>query len=125
MLYLLMSGRFGSKNIITFAFFMIMASGLILIFWGNKNPFLFALGVLPASLAVFVARPPGINLLLEAAGEASGAGSSLINFFGLLCGSMGMLLISLDWDNRINVFGLTNTVIGLICFILWPLVWKK
>ena len=124
MIYLIASRHFSARGIIHFAFFMILVSGVLLMTIGSSNPYLFALSVLPGPLSIFMARPPGVDLLLEQAGEAAGAASSLINFFNLLCASVGMFIISLGWSDRILAFGLINALTGIGCLIIWPFIWK-
>jgi DHA1 family bicyclomycin/chloramphenicol resistance-like MFS transporter len=45
--------------------------------------------------------------------------------FGIFMGSIGMIIISLNWDNTIIVLGLLNVLIGLTCVVLWLSIFQK
>ena len=100
-------------------------SGLFIILVGNHNPFLFALAVAPATVAISMLRPPSMNILLEQGKKDTGAASSLMNFSFTFMGSLGVLFISMDWDNRILVFGLMDLIAGMGCLVFWPRAWKR
>ncbi len=124
MLYLQLSKRFARGSIISVCFTTVAASGLLVFLLGNFAPWVFALAILPGSIAGSCVRPPGVNLMLEQQKEDTGSASSLIGSFGLLMGSLGMLIISFAWLNTILMLGVLAFVLGLVCAILWPIASK-
>lgn len=122
MLYLRLSRRFQRATIIRVCFGTFAVSGLLIMLFGNLAPYIFALCLLPASIAGSCMRPPGTNLMLEQQQEDTGSASSLIGCFGILFGSVGIMIISLDWPNRVLALGTIDLIIGLLCVLLWPVV---
>ena len=122
MIYLLLSRRFHSENIILACFGMIAASGLLVCLLGNLQPWVFALCILPASAAGSCLRPPATNMMLEQQKGDTGAVSSLIGCTGLLMGSLGLTLISLPWNNMILALGIMTFSTAAVSLIAWPFV---
>jgi DHA1 family bicyclomycin/chloramphenicol resistance-like MFS transporter len=122
MVFLWLSQRFHSENIIRVCFVMIAASGLLVCFLGNLQPWIFALCILPASAAGSCLRPPAANMMLEQQKGDTGAVSSLMGCAGLLMGSLGLLLISLPWGNMIITLGIMTFGTAAISLIAWPFV---
>jgi MFS transporter, DHA1 family, multidrug resistance protein len=125
MLYLQFSKRFRIEVIIPVCFGGIVASGVLVALLGNLQPWIFALCILPASIAGSCLRPPSANLMLEQQKGNAGSVSSLMGCVGLLMGSLGMFLISFNWGNLILVLGSMNFIAGVICLILWPGIYRK
>jgi DHA1 family bicyclomycin/chloramphenicol resistance-like MFS transporter len=122
MIFLWLSQRFHSENIIRTCFVMIAASGLLVCFLGNLQPWIFALCILPASAAGSCLRPPAANMMLEQQKGDTGAVSSLMGCTGLLMGSLGMQFISLPWGNMIVVLGIMTFGTAAVSLIVWPFV---
>jgi DHA1 family bicyclomycin/chloramphenicol resistance-like MFS transporter len=125
MIFLRLARRFHSETIIRGSFFVIAASGLLVLLLGNLQPWIFALCVLPASIAGSCMRPPAANLMLEQQKEDAGSVSSLIGCTGLLMGSLGMQLISLDWGNTIIALGSMTLTTATLSLIFWPVALKR
>lgn len=125
MIYLRLAQRFHPENIILACFVTIAASGLLVAFFGNLQPWIFALCILPASTAGSCLRPPAANMMLEQQKGDSGAVSSLMGCTGLLMGSLGMLLISLPWDNMILALGIMTFTTAALSLIAWPFAITK
>jgi DHA1 family bicyclomycin/chloramphenicol resistance-like MFS transporter len=125
MIYLWLSRRHSSINIIWACFITIAASGLLVCALGNLQPWIFALSILPASIAGNCIRPPSANLMLEQQKGDTGAVSSLMGCTGLLMGSIGIPLISLPWGNRIIALGVITFGIAAVCLLAWPFVLKQ
>jgi DHA1 family bicyclomycin/chloramphenicol resistance-like MFS transporter len=123
--YIWMARRFRVPTLIGLSFVLSVASGLFVILFGHQSPYLLSLAVVPFALGNGINRPPGMNILLEQGKEDAGAASSLANFTFLVTGCLGILLISLDWDDRIFVLGLAYLVTGVFALLSWPSVWKK
>lgn len=122
MLYLWLSKRFDVQKIIRFCFGSAALSGVLVILLGNLQPWVFALCILPSTLANSCVRPPSVNLMLDQQENDSGSVSSLIGCMGLLMGSLGMQLMSLNWGNPIIALGILTTGIAGFSFMTWPVV---
>ncbi len=124
MIFLQLSRRVHSETIIKGSFLVILISGVLVFLLGNLQPWIFCLCILPSSAASNCLRPPAANLMLEQQKGDTGSVSSLINCTGLLMGSLGMLLISLNWANTVQVLGVMTFSTAGISLALWPLVIK-
>jgi DHA1 family bicyclomycin/chloramphenicol resistance-like MFS transporter len=122
MIYLWLSRRFNAVNIIGGCFASIAASGLLVCILGNLQPWIFALCILPASIASNCIRPPSANLMLEQQKGDTGAVSSLMGCTGLLMGSLGIQIISLPWGNTIIALGVITLGIAVLSLLAWPFV---
>lgn len=122
MIFLKLSRRYHSENIIRTSYIIIATSGLLVCLFGGTQPWIFALCILPASTAGSCLRSPATNMLLEQQKGDSGAVSSLIGCTGLLMGSLGMQLISLPWGNTILALGIMTISTAAIALLAWPFV---
>lgn len=120
-LYVRLSGHVPRRIIINTCFGSLIASGLSIGLLGRLSPWIFAVSLLPTTIAGSCARPPGVNLMLEQQQEDTGSAAALMGCFGLLAGSLGMFLISLDWRDIIFALGILNVATGLTCLTLWLL----
>jgi DHA1 family bicyclomycin/chloramphenicol resistance-like MFS transporter len=125
MIYLWLSRRFNAESIIWVCFGTIAVSGLLVCILGNLQPWIFALCILPASIAGNCIRPPSTNMMLEQQEGDTGAVSALMGCTGLLMGSLGIQLISLPWVNTIIALGIMTFSIALVSLIAWPFVIKQ
>ncbi len=103
---------------------MVATSGLLVSIFGNLQPWIFALSLLPATIAGSCIRPPSTNMMLEQQKGDTGAVSSLMDCTGLLMGSLGMQLISLPWHNTILALGIMTFSTAVISLLAWPFVLK-
>jgi DHA1 family bicyclomycin/chloramphenicol resistance-like MFS transporter len=124
MVYIQISRRFHSETIIRVCFVVIMASGVLMILFGNLAPYIFALCILPSSIAGSIIRPPAANLMLEQQLKDTGSLVSLMGCTNLLMGSLGMTLISLPWSNTIIALGTMTLLTALTSTLAWSLVIK-
>ena len=124
-LYLRLSRRFSRMLIIRTCFGVLVISGVLIFTVGNSGPWVFALCLLPASIAGVSLRPPGVNLMLEQQSTDTGSASSLIGCVGLVLGSMGMYIISFNWLDTVHMLGLLYIIIGLLCSLLWWVIVQK
>jgi DHA1 family bicyclomycin/chloramphenicol resistance-like MFS transporter len=125
LLYLQLSKRFKRRSIVIACFTIIAVSGYLLFSLGNINPWLFAITLIPATMSMSALRPPSANLLLEQQQEDTGTVSSLMSFFTILIGSLGMLLISFEWGNIVSTLGMMHLITGLLCGLLWVMLSGK
>lgn len=92
---------------------------------GNLQPWLFALCILPASIANNAIRPPSANLMLEQQKGDTGSVSAVMGCTGMLMGSLGMQIISLHWSNTIVALGSMMITTAALSLLFWPLVIKS
>jgi DHA1 family bicyclomycin/chloramphenicol resistance-like MFS transporter len=123
--YMLLAKRLSTQAIIGLAFLLTAVSGLWIFVSGDHSPIIFALAAIPGALGSSLNRPPSMHIMLEQGRQDTGAASSLMNFTFLTAGCIGMVFISLDWENRIWVYGLATLFCGLFSLVLWPKAWKK
>ncbi len=124
-LYMKLSKRFKSSLIITVSYVVALVSGLLICTVGSMRPWMFAISIIPATLAGSVIRPPSTNLMLEQQQQDTGAASSLMGCVFTLMGSIGMAVISLDWQDKITVMGIGYIVIAFVSLVLWSVISKK
>jgi DHA1 family bicyclomycin/chloramphenicol resistance-like MFS transporter len=125
MIYLWLARRFHAEAIIVAGYITIAVSGLLVCFLGNSQPWVFALCILPASIAVNLLRPPSVHMMLEQQNGDVGTVASLINASGLLVGSLGVQLISLPWGNTIIALGIMTFTTAAISLLAWPFVVRR
>ena len=125
LIYLWFSRYFHAERIIRACYVTIAISGLLVCTLGNLQPWIFALCIIPASIAGSCIRPPSANMMLEQQKGDTGAVSSLMSCTGLLMGSIGIQLISLPWTNTIIALGIITFSIALISLFAWPFVLKN
>lgn len=124
MVYMRLSRRFHSEAIIHACFLTSLVSGILMILFGNLAPYVFALCILPSSLAGSIVRPPSANLMLEQQKGDTGSMVSMMGCTNMLMGSLGMTLISLPWGNRIAALGIMTLLTATASTLAWPLVIK-
>jgi len=123
-LYLGLVRRFDRLKIITISLAVIIISGILIVTIGNLGPLAFLLAVIPASLAGSVIRTPSFDIAMTQMDEDVGAASSIFNFLFMVIGVAGMMITSMEWDNRILVMGLIYVAIGLFTLTMWQRVKK-
>jgi len=123
--YMRISRRFHAETIIRVCFLISLASGGLMILFGNLAPYVFMLCILPSSIAGSVIRPPAANLMLEQQKGDTGSLVSVMGCTGMLMGSLGMTLISLPWGNTIIALGTMTLLTALTATLAWPLVIKR
>jgi len=125
LIYMRLTRLVNPISLITVSYVIACFSGLLIVTVGSQSPMLFALSLLPATLACSVTRPPTANLMLEQQKGDTGAVISLMSFSFTIFGSIGMMIISLDWANRVRVMGLLYVVFALASLVLWSWISKK
>jgi MFS transporter, DHA1 family, multidrug resistance protein len=124
--YIVLSKGLKKHLIITICFAASAVNGLLVCIFGGSQPWLFALALLPSSFFGGVTRPPSTNLMLEQQNhQDTGSASSLMGFTFTVLGSIGMLLISLDWYSRVLIIGIMTLVCALSSLVLWLVFSKK
>jgi len=125
LIYIKLSKIYHSNWIITVSYIVTSISGLLICTIGNLSPLFFALSLIPASLVGSIMGPARTNLMLEQLQGDTGAASSLMSCAFTFYGSIGMLIISFNFSNRIVVMGLMYLIIGLVSLLLWMNISKK
>lgn len=125
LIYMKLSARFSRFSIINACFTVMILSGLLVFLMGRSGPWVFAMSLLPATIVASCVRPPGTFLMLDQHKGDSGSASSLISSFQTVMGSIGIMIVSLNPGNRVQVVGVINIIIGLLCVLLWLNVTKR
>ncbi len=112
-------------KLISVSFIMCFTSGILLVTIGEIHPALFLASIAVSSSAFSLQRPPSMNLILEQQDRNTGSASSIMNSLMGLLGSMGLVIISLEWSNRIFVLGVINIILGLFSFFFWQYTKKR
>ncbi|MGL4570382.1 MAG: multidrug effflux MFS transporter [Clostridium sp.] len=119
MVYIKLSNKFKSNIIMTCCFIVLIASGIILITFGNTSPLAFSLSLIPAMFCGNMLKPPSTNLILAQQNDNIGSASSLLSFANTIMGSIGMIIITLNVGNKIVAIGTMYLIISSISLILW------
>lgn len=121
-LYLRLSRSFSRHAIIRAGFVTMIAGGTLIFFLGELGPLVFAIVLFPASLMSACVRPPGAYLMLAQQKEDTGSAAALINCTGLLFGSAGMVLVSMDAKSLVHGLGMIYVAVGCVCLAGWLLI---
>lgn len=125
LIYIKLSAYFRRFSIINIVFLVILFSGIGIVLFGNISPLIFALVLLPSTIAVSCARPPGVYLMLDQQVEDAGSASSLMGSFGTVMGSVGIIIVSFNMDNLVLTVGFLNILLALLAGGLWLLVSRR
>jgi DHA1 family bicyclomycin/chloramphenicol resistance-like MFS transporter len=124
LVYLKAAKHFNYRSIIRTSFLVVATCGLLIVLFGNTGPLIFCLILIPASLFGNMLGPIRMNLMIEQVDDDMGAASSVIMCTFTLIGSIGMLLISTDFMNKITLMGSLYVIMSLICLAVWIKVSK-
>ncbi len=125
MLFVPFSKVFRTRIHVAICFSVITLSGAMIISLGHSGPSIFIASLIPATLCGAMLRPLGVNILLEAGSRETGAVSSLINFFFMVLGSIGVFIVSLKWSDLITTFGIMVLAVGLFAVTSWFIIGKE
>ena len=123
-LYLYLSRHFDRLRIITFSLAGIVLSGVLVVLIGSIGPLFFLLSVILGTLSVSITRTPSIDIVMSQVDTDAGSASSIFNFSFMAVGAFGMMIASLEWDNRILVTGVIFIIVGLASLSSWIAVRK-
>ncbi len=118
-IYMQVSKRVHVQSIITFFYAVLIVCGVLTYTIGHLSPWIFALVVGPATLAVIATRVPGTNLMLDQQKEDTGSAVAIIQFSGMMCGAIGMFLVSLRPEELIKDLAIIQFVVGVTASVLW------
>ncbi len=125
MSYIRLPGLFRRNRLLTVSLIAGAVRGFLVCLLGELQPWIFFLALLPSTFGLGLTRPPSTNLMLEQQKENTGAASSLMNCTFNLAGCIGIVIISLDWTNRIMVLGLLYLIAAVLCLVFWFFISKK
>jgi MFS transporter, DHA1 family, multidrug resistance protein len=118
-LYLWLSCRYNRLSVVTVCFAVLTGAGALIAVVGRLEPWLFALTVLPATVAITCMFPPATYLILDQQRGDAGSASALMVASQSILGSVGILLVSFDLGNKAVLVGLINVAIGVVCGLSW------
>ena len=105
--------------IITGSFILSIVSGLLTILVGELHPAIFLATIAIGSAAFALQRPPAMNLMIEQQDKNTGSASSLMFCFMGIFGSIGLVIVSMDWSSRIVILGVINVIMGILGLLFW------
>ena len=118
-IYMWLSRRLERTTIITLAFAIAVASGLLVMLLGNYGPWPFILALLPSGIASSIIRPPATYLMLDQHEGDAGSASALMGSSHMVMGSVGILIVSLKLWDRVLLIGALILGLGLLSMALW------
>jgi DHA1 family bicyclomycin/chloramphenicol resistance-like MFS transporter len=121
-IYMKLSRHIAVQNVISGCFAVLVAVGVMTVTFGDTSPWAFALLCAPATLMVIMMRVPATNLMLDQQDTDTGSAVALIQFFAMICGSAGMLLVSIRPEALITNLGVIQLCIGMIGGLMWLMV---
>ena len=125
MIFLWFLQRVHTEKIILGCYVATLISGLLVYFLGSREPWVFALCILPASIAGSCIRPGSANMMLEQQKGDTGSVSSLMGCTGLLMGALGLQVISMPWSSTILALGVMTFSTAAISLMAWPFVIRR
>lgn len=121
-IYIKLSQKFSVEKIITLCLLFLMVCGVLTYNIAHLSPFIFAFIAAPTTMMVIIIRVPGINLMLNQQLHDTGSSVAIIQFFSMISGALGMVLVALRPDALIDNLGLLQFSIGAIACCLWLLI---
>jgi DHA1 family bicyclomycin/chloramphenicol resistance-like MFS transporter len=125
LVYLRLNRILSYRTILSLGYLVILLSGLSVMIFGTQGPILFCLLLIPASLFANVIGPPRMSLMLEQVEGDTGSAVSLISSTQMIFGSIGMFLMPLVSDFRVQFLGAAYLIVGLISYIGWKVLFRK
>ncbi len=124
-LYMKLSYRVSVQKVISACFALLAIAGIFTLTIGGLSPWFFMFIAAPATLMVIIMRVPGTNLMLNQQDQDTGSAVALIQFFSMICGSLGMVLVSIRPDSLIENLGFIQLSVGILGGLMWLMVRNK
>ena len=121
-IYMKLSLLISRQKIISLCFLLLTICGVLTYNIGYLSPYFFALFVAVATLAVIAMRVPGTNLMLDQQKTDTGSAVALIQFFAMISGALGMVIVSMNPESLIKSLGVIQFIVGLTGGVLWMFV---
>jgi len=120
-----LSRKITVEKIITSCFVLLILCGVLTYVIGHISPLIFASIAALVTLMVMIVRIPGINLMLNQQAKDTGSTVAIIQFFVMMSGALGMMLVSLHPDALILNLAMIQFGVGIIVCSLWLFVRKN
>ncbi|PML51401.1 hypothetical protein BCT35_16305 [Vibrio lentus] len=124
-LYMKLSYQVSVQKVISGCFTLLAIAGVFTLTVGGLSPWFFMFIAAPATLMVIIMRVPGTNLMLNQQDQDTGSAVALIQFFSMICGSLGMVLVSIRPDSLIENLGFIQLSVGILGGLMWLIVRNK
>ncbi|MGF1743450.1 multidrug effflux MFS transporter [Vibrio minamisatsumaniensis] len=124
-IYIKLSYRIPAQKVISGCFALLALAGIFTLTIGDRSPWLFMFIAAPATLVAIIIQVPGTNLMLNQQDHDTGSAVALIQFFSMICGSFGMVLVSIRPESLIEDLGFIQLSVGTLAGLMWLMVRKK
>ncbi|PTP33002.1 MFS transporter [Vibrio splendidus] len=124
-IYMKLSYRMPVQKVISGCFALLALAGIFTLTIGDLSPWFFMFIAAPATLMAIIMRVPGTNLMLNQQDNDTGSAVALIQFFSMICGSLGMVLVSIRPDSLIENLGFIQLSVGTLGGLMWLMVRNK
>ncbi len=124
-IYMKLSYRMPVQKVISGCFSLLALAGTFTLTIGDLSPWFFMFIAAPATLMAIIMRVPGTNLMLNQQDHDTGSAVALIQFFSMICGSLGMVLVSIRPESLIENLGFIQLSIGTLGGLMWLMVRNK
>ncbi|MEZ8585227.1 multidrug effflux MFS transporter [Vibrio cyclitrophicus] len=124
-IYMKLSYRMLVQKVISGCFALLVLAGIFTLTIGDLSPWFFMFIAAPATLMAIIMRVPGTNLMLNQQDHDTGSAVALIQFFSMICGSLGMVLVSIRPDSLIENLGFIQLSVGTLGGLMWLMVRNK
>lgn len=117
--------NYSEYRLLTVSFFGCLAGGLLLLFLGSFQWFMFTVGMGIFSFSLGLSRPLINHLVLEQVSRDIGAASSGIVCCQFIAGACGMAVSTHEWSHPFVVFGLLAALVPLAVLAIWPFLLRR
>lgn len=124
-IYMKLSYRMPVQKVISGCFALLALAGIFTLTIGDLSPWFFMFIAAPATLMAVIMRVPGTNLMLNQQDHDTGSAVALIQFFSMICGSLGMVLVSIRPESLIENLGFIQLSVGTLGGLMWLMVRNK
>ncbi|MEZ8241577.1 multidrug effflux MFS transporter [Vibrio splendidus] len=124
-IYMKLSYRMPVQKVISGCFALLALAGIFTLTIGDLSPWFFMFIAAPATLMAIIMRVPGTNLMLNQQDHDTGSAVALIQFFSMICGSLGMVLVSIRPESLIENLGFIQLSVGALGGLMWLMVRNK
>ena len=124
-LFTRLSRLIAPQRLLSLSFAGILAAGLWMALSSHTGPWSLALPNWALGFCVGLSRPLATNLILDQVDRDTGGASALIAFSFMLLGSLGMFIVSLGWQDKIQVIGVLGASVGAADLLFWMAFRKR
>ncbi|WP_444861076.1 multidrug effflux MFS transporter [Vibrio splendidus] len=124
-IYMKLSYRMPVQKVISGCFALLALAGIFTLTIGDLSPWFFMFIAAPATLMSIIMRVPGTNLMLNQQDHDTGSAVALIQFLSMICGSLGMVLVSIRPESLIENLGFIQLSVGTLGGLMWLMVRNK